>query len=230
MLDRTLDRVAAQVRDEVAPPIPRVWQDEIGALRADLRSWLRHVVASAAEWEPAYFELAFGLPPDAGRDASSVRAPVPLPGGALLRGSVDLVERSRAGDRLRVTDHKTGADRTADGLVVGGGEVLQPVLYALAVEQALGVPVSESRLFHCTARGGFRERVVPIDERARRLGREVLEVVDRAVAAGNLPPAPRENACRICDFRVVCGPYEEIRLRRKDPAPLADLRELRSRP
>jgi ATP-dependent helicase/nuclease subunit B len=230
VLDRTLDRVAAQVRDEVAPPIPRVWQDEIGALRADLRSWLRHVVASAGEWEPVHFELAFGLPPDPGRDASSVRAPVSLPGGALLRGSVDLVERSCAGDRLRVTDHKTGADRTADGLVVGGGEVLQPVLYALAVEEALGIPVSESRLFHCTARGGFRERIVPIDERARRLGREVLEAVDRAVAAGNLPPAPRENACRTCDYRVVCGPYEEIRARRKDPAPLADLRELRRRP
>src|SRR5207244_11218165 len=39
-LDRTLDRVAEQYREELAPAIQRVWQDEVESMRADLRMWL----------------------------------------------------------------------------------------------------------------------------------------------------------------------------------------------
>ena len=57
--------------------------------------------------------------------------------GFVLRGSVDLIERRRDGRALRVTDHKTGKNRAKPGLMIGGGTVLQPVLYSLAVERAL---------------------------------------------------------------------------------------------
>ena len=153
-----------------------------------------------------------------------------MPGGARLRGSVDLIERAADGKTLRVTDHKTGLDRTRDGMIVGGGEVLQPVLYGLAVEAALRTPVTQARLFFCTARGGFAERVVTLDDRARAQGRQVLETIDRAIADGFLPPAPRDDACARCDFHLVCGPHEEERLRRKDPQRLADLHALRRQP
>jgi CRISPR/Cas system-associated exonuclease Cas4 (RecB family) len=115
-------------------------------------------------------------------------------------------------------------------MIVGGGETLQPVLYGLAVEAALKIPVAEARLFFCTSRGGFGERVVRLDERARAQAREVLETIDRAIAEGRLHPAPRADACRYCDFHMVCGPHEEERLRRKDAQPLADLSALRQRP
>jgi hypothetical protein len=69
-----------------------------------------------------------------------------------------------------------------------------------------------------------------LDNRARAQGREVLAVIDRAIDQGVLPPAPREKACEHCDFRVVCGPWEEERARRKDPRLLADLKALRQRP
>jgi CRISPR/Cas system-associated exonuclease Cas4 (RecB family) len=147
-----------------------------------------------------------------------------------LRGSVDLVERRAGGGALRITDHKTGAERTDPGLVIGKGEVLQPVLYGLAVEAALALPVTEARLFYCTARGGFTEHTVKLDDRARREGLGVLEIIDGAIANGFLPPAPRDGACGRCDFRAVCGPYEEERWRRKEQAPLAALTALRERP
>jgi hypothetical protein len=230
VLVRTLERVGEEYRDALHPPIRRVWDDELEGLRADLVAWLGHLAASGALWHPRHFELAFGLPPDPGRDPESVRDPARLPNGAILRGSVDLVERSADGSSMRVTDHKTGADRTSRGLVVGRGEVLQPLLYALAVEATLGRPVIETRLFFCTSRGGFSERAVPLDPRARAIALDVLETIDRAVAAGFLPAAPRADACGLCDFRVVCGPHEEERTRRKNPAPLRDLDELRERP
>ena len=228
-LDATLDEVAAEYADRLAPPIPRVWQDEIERMRIDLHGWLDRVAEASREWIPIKFELGFGI--DRGRaqaDAASAGQPAVLPGGYHLRGAIDLIERARDRAVLRVTDYKTGADATRPGLVVGGGEVLQPVLYSLAAEALLGSDVQEARLFFCTARGGFAERTVVMDEGPRRLGLEVLEAVDGAVERGFLPPLPKKDACARCDYRVVCGPNEEARAQRKGHASIRDLEPMRA--
>lgn len=230
VLSDTLDTIAAEFFDNLAPAIPRIWHDEIAALRADLVHWLRHLADDAERWHPRHFEFGFGIARDATLDPDSRANHVVLDGGWQLRGSVDLVERRADGNALRVTDHKTGADRTREGLVVGGGETLQPVLYGMAVEAALALPVQEARLFFCTSRGGFVDRVVVLDERARMQGRQVLDTIDRAIAGGFLPPAPKAGACNYCDFHLVCGPHEEERARRKEPRELAELHALRIRP
>jgi ATP-dependent helicase/nuclease subunit B len=235
-LDRTLDRVAEQYREELAPAIQRVWQDEVESMRADLRMWLEQTAATHAEWEPIAFELAFGLKRDPANDPRSVETEVTLPEGWRLRGIVDLIERRRnvatpgAAPDLRVTDYKTGRDYTRRNLVIGGGEMLQPVIYGLAVEHLLGARVVESRLYYCTRAGGFSERVVTLSGEARGRGPEVLGLIDRAIAAGFLPPAPRARACGICDFRDVCGPHEEIRVKLKEQARMDELRALRDWP
>jgi CRISPR/Cas system-associated exonuclease Cas4 (RecB family) len=227
----TLERVGEHLYDDLAPPILRVWQDEMEGVRADLVYWLRRLAEQGEKWQPAFFEFGFGLPSDATRDPNSRPDPVMLDNGMQLRGAVDLIERRADGRALRVTDHKTGADRTESGLVIGKGEVLQPVLYGLVVEAALNQPVVEGRLFYCTARGGFAERSVTLDDRARRAGLEALDTVDQAIANGFLPPAPRSGACVRCDFRLVCGPYEEERWpKSKDLTRLAALEALRQRP
>ena len=230
LLDATLADVAEEFRDRLDPPIRRVWDDELAVLRSDLIAWLRMTADASAVWQPKHFELGFGLPKGAGRDPTSQPEPVAIAGGALLRGVVDLIEASSDGSALRVTDYKTGAADTKEGLIIGGGERLQPVLYGLASEVALGRPVHEGRLFYCTTRGGFSERVVPLDARAREAGALVLRVVDGAIADGFLPPAPRKDACARCDFRAICGPYEEERAQRKDQQPLAALKNLRELP
>jgi ATP-dependent helicase/nuclease subunit B len=230
VLDQVLDRVADEYREKLAPAIARVWQDEIESIRIDLRTWLDRSVEGHATWEPFAFELAFGLPGGPGVDAGSIREEVTLPGGWRLRGIIDLIERRREGPGLRVTDHKTGLNRTAAGLVVGKGEALQPVLYGLAVEQIFGQPVVESRLSYCTRAGEFSERIVPMGEPARGRGLEVLALIDRAIARGFLPPAPRQKACATCDFLSVCGPSEERRIGEKDQRALQDLLLLRNWP
>ncbi len=229
-LDQTLDRVAERYREELAPAITRVWQDEIESMRADLRMWLEQSAAAHVEWEPIAFELAFGLRRDPANDPGSVETEVTLADGYRLRGIVDLVERKRDGSDLRVTDYKTGRDYTRRNLVVGGGQMLQPVLYGLAVEQLFGARVVQSRLFYCTRAGGFSDRLVAMSAEARGRGPAVLAVIDRAIAAGFLPAAPRPGACGICDFRDVCGPNEETRIKQKDPAALEELRTLRDWP
>jgi CRISPR/Cas system-associated exonuclease Cas4 (RecB family) len=229
-LDHTIAQVAEEYHEQLAPAIERVWGNEIEALRVDLRMWLERSVETQATWEPFAFELAFGMPADPAFDARSVRDEVVLDAGYRLRGVVDLIERRRGSADLRVTDHKTGRCHAKRYLAVGGGETLQPALYGLAVERVLGGHVAEARLFYATRAGEFEQRVVPMSGATRRRGVEVVAAIDDAISRGFLPPAPRERACAICDFREICGPHEERRAAQKDQNPLGLLRALRSWP
>jgi hypothetical protein len=69
-----------------------------------------------------------------------------------------------------------------------------------------------------------------MNEQTRRMGIEVLEIIDRAIELGMLPPAPHDRACSMCDFLCVCGPERERAAKKKAPHQLADLLELRGRP
>jgi ATP-dependent helicase/nuclease subunit B len=222
--------VSESWRERLVPAIERVWDDEIGVIARDLRGWLRGVAADGVEWTPAFFELAFGLAVDEERDPNSVPDPVEVEHGFRLRGSVDLIETHRATGQLRVTDHKTGKNRSTPGMVIGGGSVLQPVLYSIVVERVMQKPVRESRLSFCTSAGGFTVFPIALDAHNRRLGVEALEIIDRAIELGSLAAAPAEGACEWCDFRPVCGPSEEQRTGRKPKDWLRDLIELRIRP
>ena len=227
MLDRAVKRVAEEAYEELAPAIDRVWLDAIEAMRSDLRVWMRKV-AEQDGWVPIYFEFGFGFGATEGRDPASLPDPVTLPGGAMVHGFVDLIERSDDSKTLRVTDHKTGKDRTKKGLVVGQGEYLQPAVYGLAVEAALKHTVAEGRFFYCTADGGFNERCVPLNPIARQSAEAVLRTIDDGIAAPFLVAAPREDACVYCDFQEICGPYEEIRFARKKEIPqLVQLKTMR---
>ena len=233
VLDETLDRLAARYYEKLAPAIDRVWSNEIETMRTDLKGWLHQVADEDGEWVPIRAELGFGFPPEPGRDPRSLPEPVEIDARWKLHGIVDLVEaraRPTAGGELRVTDHKTGKNRTAERMVVGHGEVLQPVLYGLAVEQALGRPVGASRLFFATAAGAYSTRSVVLGDTERRHGLEVLEIIDRAIETGVIVPAPRRGACAWCDYRAVCGPWEETRVLRKDDTKLVGLQVLRRLP
>jgi ATP-dependent helicase/nuclease subunit B len=252
VLDRVIADVAAKYEEDLAPAIDRVWRDEINDIARDLRVWVRRMAAadhaggsgaSPADWIPTYFEFAFGLPGDDNRDPASVPEPVLVDGRFKLRGSVDLIETKRTSPvaprashiappapHLRITDHKTGRNRTTWKTVIGGGAILQPVLYGLVIEQALNANVVSGRLSYCTSAGGFVDHEIPINETNRRTGLEALEIVDRAIELGFLPAAPTERACTWCDFLSVCGPDEPRRIRNKAPEKLGDLEALRERP
>jgi CRISPR/Cas system-associated exonuclease Cas4 (RecB family) len=229
VLDGTLTRVAANYAELLAPAVDRVWQDEIASIRTDLHIWARELVGTTG-WEPWLFEFAFGLRDAPGHDPNSRSEPVTIDGRFILRGAVDLIERKTGTNTLRVTDHKTSKNRSERGSIIGHGQQLQPVIYSLAVEAATGCTVESARFSYCTTAGGFTEHNVPINERTRRAGIEALEIIDRAVELGMLPPAPAERACSFCDFLPVCGPNQERRARRKSHKEIGDLLELRGRP
>jgi len=226
-VDRVLDDVAAQRREELHPVIPRVWDDGIEAIRADLRQWMREMLE--AEWTPWRFELAFGLPGRERADPDSRPAPVELEGGLRLHGSIDLVEKAADG-ALTATDYKTGKQRAEADTKLGGGKTLQPVLYALALEKLFpGSRVVGGTLWYCTQAGNFTKVPIALDQRSRDEAKTAIGIVSTALEKGFLPAAPGRDECTFCDFISVCGTREEERLQRKSQSelePLLRLREL----
>jgi ATP-dependent helicase/nuclease subunit B len=228
-LEIVIERVVARYREDLAPAIDRVWDDGVARIKADLREWLRRS-SQDPSWEPVFFELSFGLEDQAARDPNSRAAPVPLECGIQLRGSIDLVETNRAG-AVRATDHKTGKRQAEDGIVIKGGSILQPVLYALALEKLLpGRDVVEGRLYYCTSVGEYAGVAVPLDDHARHAAVALAQAVDGAVSQGFLPAAPARGACEYCDYLSVCGPGEEARTSGKKRERLVLLDALRKEP
>ena len=228
--DGVLDQIASRYRDELAPAILQVWESEIEEIRVDLRVWVREVCQADQQWKPIHFEYSFGLPREIDRDPESSDQEAILLGGRHLRGVIDLVEKHQEKSLLRVTDHKTGRAPWPRPDYVGGGEILQPLLYGLAAERLLGLPVAEGRLFYCTQRGDFQQVSIPLTKQSRARIRQVVETIDGAIKSAFLPAAPREKACRYCDYQLVCGPYEELRVGRKRRESLVELEEIRRIP
>jgi hypothetical protein len=233
-LDAVLAEVAASYHEELAPAIERVWRDGIAAIAADLREWLRRASLDDSGFVPRHFELSFGL---AGRSEERPADPRAVPGavrldcGIELRGAIDLVERRPSGP-MRVTDHKTGKFYGQAGQVIAGGTALQPLLYALTAEKIFTgeAEITGGRLYFCTSRGGFAALEVPLDAQARAAAVQLAETVGEALAQPFLPAYPARGACTYCDYRAVCGPYEERRIARKPAGRLEPLLRLRGAP
>jgi ATP-dependent helicase/nuclease subunit B len=101
---------------------------------------------------------------------------------------------------------------------------------ALAWVRILAGGDTAARLYYCTATGEYSERIVPLDQAGRDAVAAVVTVVDDALRHGFLPAIPTPRACAFCDYRRVCGPYEEIRTQRKPRERTEALRRLREMP
>ena len=227
-LDTALQEVAQRYEAELAPAIPQIWQAEIQAIRADLRGWLQQKAALEPDWTPQFSELSFGLHDPAGHDPHSRPEPVEIEGGYRLQGSIDLIERHSSGI-LRVVDHKTGRVPDPRPEVVGGGEVLQPALYALAAEKTARRTGGASGVFTIPPSRRIITTVdVPVNQWTRQRAAQVLRIIDDSIRDGFLPAAPRKDGCKRCEYLPVCGPYEEERVGEKSQPELKALKELRS--
>ncbi len=208
-LDRILNLLAALEEERLAPAIPPVWHAEVESLRTDLQGWLR--TRSDGQWRTLHSEWEFKTT---------------IWGQYLLHGAADMVEKSSFGP-LRITDLKTGALPKWKPTTIGKGEMLQPALYAAAVEAVLGEAPASTRLHFATLRRNYAVIEVPV-RASQRDAKHVLDLIDKSLDAGFLPAAPREEACLHCDYLPICGPYEEERVQRKPPGEMRDLRRIRS--
>jgi RecB family exonuclease len=234
-----LARAESERLAELQPPrVRRVFDGEVARLERELGLYLLELMGDERAPRPLRGDAAFGLPATADSDPVSSADPVVLPNGLRLKGALDAVEELLDGT-LRVTDFKTGKLKRdlLPNATVGGGEMLQPLLYAFAaeaLEARAGNPrrVTASRLFYSSEKGG-RALEIAVDGAAQRLALEVYAAIDEAIVQGDLLASPRKDACKTCPFTPVCGPGEELRTanRKADRVPaLARLAWVRSRP
>ncbi len=226
--DETLDTVEREFADKLAPAIPNVWRSEIEDLRTDLRGSI-HLALEDPGWLPIHFEFGFGVEGGDGRDEASVDREATVLDAAHVRGSVDRIERHVERGTLRVIDFKTGKPPGRAPMYTGGGAVLQPLLYSLAIQQILETPVECGTLLFATQRGGYKSFECKNDERGGRELQLVLVTIDRMIENGFVPAAPQAKACDYCDYQAVCGPREPLRVARKHREELDPLNEIRSR-
>lgn len=205
---------------------PRLIEEGLASLLHDLEEWLR-MLAEDLEFVPKHFELGFGVSARSSDIDPDSRAEAVALDRLKLLGVIDMVEQASQRDaqgrvQLRVTDHKSGMPEDKLGPFVSGGRALQPLLYALAVEQMFpGARVDSGRLSYCTARADFRKHDVPITDAARAVFRDLVGAVDTLLSSAFLPAAPRKDACKSCAYLTVCGPYEE-----KERVPQVKARDL----
>ncbi|HEY7960676.1 MAG TPA: PD-(D/E)XK nuclease family protein [Solirubrobacteraceae bacterium] len=139
-LTRHADSFPLSVAPERVPGVRR-------RLEADLERYLEHAAAAESPLEPAHLELSFGFDEDE-------LAALDLGGGVRLRGRIDRVDLSAAGDAV-LYDYKGAQAPPADRWVAQRS--LQIALYMRAVEQLLGR----------RALGGFYQPLAGRDLRAR---------------------------------------------------------------
>lgn len=187
------------------------------AWRAKLRELVRVAkVVTGQEREIMTAELGFGVAPwrteseaDHTGDFSLKLGEV----GLLLRGRIDVVERTARG--IVVTDYKTGrSDQYNEQDLLDGGKRLQWVLYAYAYEELTGEQVEESGyLFVSGDAAGQTAYGQPAsrEEVGALLGAQ-FGLARRGAFGASVDP---NGHCKWCDFRRVCG---DLRQRRSEIA------------
>ena len=215
LIDKALEETAAEFEEELAIQVPLAWNAELQSLRTDLRALVREMEREP-EWVPLDAERLFG--------------PLELPGLVLLRGAIDRVDKYHERDLLRIVDYKSGAyPKWNSAITVHGGEVLQPLLYAMAAHRIFGMRVRGGRLLYASVRGQYRSHSIAVTPENEEVLTTCLGYINTAILNAFLPAAPATGACEHCDYRRICGPYEEERLKRKKDT-LGGLQEMRKLP
>jgi len=152
-IDAALLAAAADVRAswplERALPPPLLWEHILEEGHR-LAGKALHFDPNVREGTRCWTEVHFGQP-----DPRIVGGPwdpnraVPIPNTTVrVRGSIDRLDLRFDGRKARVSDYKTGVEPDdAENLILGGGNEIQRVIYALAIRELLPeIPQIQARL------------------------------------------------------------------------------------
>ncbi|MYA95704.1 MAG: hypothetical protein F4X91_04760 [Nitrospinae bacterium] len=205
-----------------SPPLPALpWGVLEDALYRRLRGYLELRRADGSGWFPVSVEERFG-----GRDSEPLR--ISLEAGELaLSGRVDLLERNGAGE-YRVVDFKTVGSRSsvpAQKKVLDGGVSLQLHLYARHLRARADALPEDARVsgayVYITEEEGVVERARSCEDIEGRMADVdvLLNYFLASAGEGRFFPTPSNDACRYCDYKLLCGPDRAERAKRKEGAP-----------
>ncbi|MBN1093327.1 PD-(D/E)XK nuclease family protein [Blastococcus sp. TML/M2B] len=187
------DVTAARFADDGRTGHPRLWQQTLVRVQADLQAML----VADDEWRAEHrarvlaSELAFGM-----HGADPVAVLLPDGGTLLMRGSADKVDETEDG-RLVVTDIKSGSATSFKGLsaddpVLGGSKLQLPV-YAHAARQAYDRPDDEVEAAYWFVRKDKGRIAVPLTPEVEQVYAETLQTIVAGIRGGLFPARPPEK-------------------------------------
>jgi RecB family exonuclease len=135
-----------------------------------------------------------------------------------LRGRIDRIDLSKDGDRIRVSDYKTGQAPSDTNIVLAGGRELQRVVYAIAVRQLLPeLTTVISRLIFLGQEAASMElKAEELDGAAEEIGR-YLDLACAQLRRGHACPGP-DARDRYNDMRLALPADLDGYLQRKSTA------------
>ncbi|HUP00174.1 MAG TPA: PD-(D/E)XK nuclease family protein, partial [Gemmatimonadota bacterium] len=194
-----LEVLAEQVdrwRGKVPAPSEVVVSHEVDALRADARSFARHVREDEGTWID--LESVFGY----GRGQDPVT--LEIAGGELrVCGRMDRIDERKDG-RLEIVDYKSGStfSYSARFGTWHGGRHLQHLLYTRVAAILYGKPVA-GMTYHFPSVRGQNQRIPYGVERLAE-GERVLEALCDLIARGLFVASDEADDCKWCDHRKIC--------------------------
>ncbi|MDX1623095.1 MAG: PD-(D/E)XK nuclease family protein, partial [Gemmatimonadota bacterium] len=191
-----LDEQVARYRGKVPVPSEVVFRHEVDSLRRDVRSFVRHVRTTGADWVALEQVVGYGrgAPPP---------VEIELDGGTLaVCGRIDRIDRT--GEGLVVIDYKTGSTwgHGAEQGTWHGGRHLQHLLYTRVADALYEEPVHRMEYHFPTTRGQNERRRYEVGR--LREGEAVLDAILDHVAEGTFVASDDEGDCRFCDYKAIC--------------------------
>jgi len=236
------DQECAAIEDAGVTGWPVLWRLAQDRLRSRLERWLVEHEAFARDprdLRPVGVEASFGAAEDSYGEVG-----VQLPSGRTLhlKGRIDRIDASTAGDEVLVIDYKSGKDDDflkleADPVL--RGTQLQAAVYALVAAEHYPRARIEAGYWFLDRRTSPAEgwRGFPFDEQARAHVVDALDVIVTGAAQGRFPlrPGPYNDYfrsfdnCRHCPFDRICPAPGERELaweRHREAPELAPYRDL----
>jgi ATP-dependent helicase/nuclease subunit B len=178
-------------------PSEVVVRHEVAALKADTRSFVRHIRQHGADW--IALEYVFGY----GRGAPPP-VEIALPGGTIrVCGRMDRVDE-RPDGRLTIVDYKSGSTYSYSARfgTWHGGRHLQHLIYARVARALYGREVAGMEYHFPSVKG--QNQVIPYGVERLAEGERVLDALCELVAHGYFVPTDEPDDCKFCDNHKIC--------------------------
>ncbi len=208
---------------------PLLWEIDRQSILEDLRAFLEKEAQAEDRMIPAFFEVRFGPGSRAFPNrAADEPVSMALEDGAAfsLRGRMDRVDFSPAGDFLRVIDYKTGTlQGEEDGFC--GGTTLQLPLYLMAacrIWKEGDLEKSWAEYCSVSRKGKFARIHFHGDRWEEKEGilKQILKAISGGIREGTFFPfREKDRNCGFCDFNHICEHGVDVLFEKKKRDPRA---------